>query len=214
MTTRTHVGLPAARPGSVLLNVAILPPPVVSAPVLALSRELASSGGLFTLDGVDRVAHMTVYMARFPSGAVPALVARLTALTANMARVRLEQCGYFVTAGNYYEVSYTLTDALAAVQCATYDALADLRYRPGDPVVEAYFKPYTPAQRANAERTGYDLAATLYRPHISITKFDHPPEHTPTAPGDLSFELATLGLFVADDWGCARHQLATFDIHN
>jgi len=202
------------RADSVLLNVAILPPPAVSSPIIALSRELAGHGGLFTLDGVDRMAHMTVYMARFPAAAVPALVARLTALTANMARVHLEQCGYFATAGNYYEVSYTLTDDLVAVQSATSDALADLRYRPGDPVVEPYFEPYTPAQRANAEATGYDLAAALYRPHISITKFDHPPEHTPAAAGDLSFELDTLGLFIADDWGAARRQLATFDIRS
>ncbi len=101
-----------------------------------------------------------------------------------------------------------------ALHHAAIGAVQDVRYAPGNPVVEQYFGRYSDEQRENAETYGYDLAGDLYRPHITITRFMSLPDPTvlPRSSQDLSFAIRGIGLFVADDQGAARNLVAAFDL--
>jgi hypothetical protein len=192
-----------------LLNVAIVPPRSVAAAIHAMSGALAASGdGLFVVDGVERLAHVTVYMARFPTDTVAEILDRLERL--DIHPVDIKHSGYFVTAGNYYEVSYQRTAELELLQSTIIGRLKDLRFAPGDPERETFFGPYSADQRASAEACGYDLSGNLFRPHVTLSQLRGTPRpRLPESPDELSFVANTLALFEADEFGAARRLIAT-----
>jgi hypothetical protein len=199
---------------TVLLNVAIIPSAEVSAAAVMLSQALHTSGGIFQLDGVNRFAHLTLYMSRFARSELVAAKAALSAVSGSLNSIRLTQNGYFVTSGGYYEISYLRSPSLLNAHDKVTRTLRTLRFSPGHPPVENYFGIYSRMQQENARKTGYDLAGDLYRPHITLTRFDDVPDVNmlPTAKGDLSFMATRIGLFQADSMGAARKLIAEFDL--
>jgi hypothetical protein len=211
--TAARTSEPAALDAATFLcNVSIIPASDVSNAVIGLSRESAGIGGMFEIDNRDRHAHATLYMARFRREVREELFLRIKKVVAEIEPIRLVHDGYFVTPGNYYEVSYRRERQLLTVHRKITRAIRSLRYA-DIPVVEDYYGPYSPEQRANVRRHGYDLAGALYRPHITITRFPAPPTgELPVAGTDLSFTATTIGVFQADRLGAARELIQTFDL--
>lgn len=182
-----------APPKSTIVNVCILPPAEVSSQCVQLSQSLASDDTLFTLNGISKFAHMTIFMARFADSEI-SHVLRATKLALSRAHPFFcEHMGYFMTAGRYLEASYRRSGELTVLHESLIDALSPYRLNPGNPFEEAYFAPYTEEQQKNAKETGYDLAHNLYRPHITLTRYKegHLPETFPVfAPAKLSFMLS------------------------
>jgi hypothetical protein len=202
-------------PRTAILNVAIIPPPTVEAEVAKLSSHLCQSGGLFEVDGSARLAHMTLYMARFPEAQVGPVIAKLANVARCGIRFFARHTGFFVTPGKYYEISYAKNESLVSLHDAVTKELLPLRFSPGAPVIEEYFGAYSAAQRDQAQASGYDLAGDLYRPHITITRFaDSPDSGLPCPPVDLSFSVDKFGLFYADRFGSVVQTLARFDLHS
>ena len=194
-----------------LLNVAILPPTSTAAEVERLSAALQSHGGLFRIDGKQRFAHLTLYMARFANSNIDSVVAEAARFAKVHGACTLDHTGFYLTQGNYYEVSYARSEVMTKLQQGAADSLLPLRYSPGRPRVEDFFAPYSKRQREQAERSGYDLAGDLYRPHITMTRFAEPPTHTLPCPKiDLSFSATTIGLFRADSLGAATEALGSW----
>lgn len=204
----------AIRSDTALLNVAIIPSADVSAAAVMLSEELQTSGGIFHLDGINRLAHLTLYMARFARCDLVGAQAALSAVSGGLSSIRLTQTGYFVTPGGYYEISYLRSPPLLDTHDKVTRALRALRFSPGHPPVENYFGVYSSGQQESARETGYDLAGDLYRPHITLTRFGDVPDPNvlPRAKGDLSFTATKIGLFQADSMGAARRLIAEFDL--
>ena len=93
--------------------------------------------------------------------------------------------------------------------------LKDYRTNPGNPFEEGYFTPYTGEQQKNAEETGYDLAYSLYRPHVTLTRYEEgkvPKIFPGFAPAELSFRLSKVCVFKADNNGAVYEQLGEFTI--
>lgn len=199
---------------TILLNVAVIPSADVSAAAVMLSQELHTLGGIFQLDGVDRFAHLTLYMARFARSDLARVQAALSVALGELETIRLTQNGYFVTPGGYYEISYLRSPSLIHVHDKVTRALRTLRFSPGHPVAESYFGIYTSEQQQNAQKTGYDLAGDLYRPHVTLTRFDNVPDINvlPTAGSNLSFTATRIGSFEADSMGAARKHIAEFKL--
>jgi hypothetical protein len=153
-------------------------------------------------------------MARFTHAAVDSACAALSNLVTGPGGVRLRQAGYYVTPGNYYEISYERSPELLRIHGDVTNALQNFRFSPDMPVVEDYFGRYSDEQEANVRKSGYDLMCDLYRPHITITRFDHQRDLTslPTVNEDLSFVATRVGLFQADALGAARRLITTFDL--
>ena len=193
-----------------LCNVSVIPTSDVSNVVTDLSRR---SAGLFEIDNIERHAHATLYMARFRREDAEELFLRIKKVVAEIEPIRLVHDGYFVTPGNYYEVSYRRERQLLTVHDRITRAARSLRYAEDSPIVEDYYGPYSAEQRANVRRHGYDLAGALYRPHVTITRFPVPPTgELPVASTDLSFTASTIGVFQADRLGAARKLIQAFDL--
>lgn len=200
---------------TLLLNLAIIPPGPVASIALDLSSQALSKGGIFCLDGATRFAHMTLYMARFHRHQVATVIAESARLLHGVSQQFMRHTGYFVTAGRYYEISYARTPDLMTMHEMVAYSLAPFRYSPGRPHREGYFGAYSEEQQVNAREWGYDLVGSMYRPHITITRFpefaNKRPE-LPKASNGLSFTASQIGIFEADELGAARRLITAFEL--
>jgi 2'-5' RNA ligase len=200
---------------SVLLNICILPEEASGNECVALSQQLQSEHVRFVLDGVNKFAHMTVYMTRFPLESLHKVLEATEKALSNSESVACKHVGYFMTEGGYLEVSFRKTKEFLALQDLLITALKDFRLHPGKPFEEKYFAPYTSAQQKNAQETGYDLAGELYRPHITLTRYKEGevPETFPAfVAANLSFQAKKICVFKADENGAVFELLKEFSI--
>jgi 2'-5' RNA ligase len=96
---------------------------------------------------------------------------------------------------------------------ALINNVAERRINPGKPYEEGYFTPYTAEQQQNARETGYDLARNLYRPHVTLTRYQvgGVPEVFPALPAaNLSFNLDKVCVYKADDNGAVYELIQDF----
>jgi len=200
---------------STIINVCVIPSVEVGAECVGLSQALKATNPLFVLDGVNKFAHMTVFMARFADDKIPEVIQRVQAVIKEATPFECRHTGYFLTSGRYLEVSYRKSKYFMWLHESLISGLAPLRINPGNPYEEGYFTPYTFEQQQNAKETGYDLARGLYRPHITLTRWAEGkvPEIFPGfAPAKLSFQLSTVCVFKADNNGAVYEELARFSI--
>jgi hypothetical protein len=199
---------------STLINVCIVPDERVGAECVLISQSLANDDTLFVLGG-DKFAHMTAYMARFADDQVDAVVRGVEEALRAATSFRCQHSGYLMTAGRYLEVSYAKSDAFMRLHESLIEAVAGLRINPGDPYEEGYFTPYTAEQQRNARETGYDLARSLYRPHVTLTRYREGgvPDVFPALPAaDLSFGLGKVCVYKADDNGAVYELVREFNV--
>ena len=199
---------------STIINICIIPDETVGASCAAISQSLKSDTTLFTLGG-DKFAHMTVYMARFADGQIPAVVESVGQALQGQSPWQCQHSGYFLTEGRYLEVSYRKSAAFMKIHEALIATAASYRLNPGQPYEEGYFTPYTADQQRNARETGYDLARDLYRPHITLTRYAEGgvPDTFPALPtAALSFAAKKICVYKADDNGAVYKQLAEFSL--
>jgi hypothetical protein len=202
---------------SLLLNVAVIPPDDVTNEAISLSKETGPIGGLFELNHTTRFPHATIYMARFAPSKISATQEILSIIIPILEEQILEHIGYHLTPHKYYEVSYAKTPALERTQVIIAKQLRELRFAPGNPVIEHYFGAYEHAVEENVESWGYDLMGDLYRPHITLTRFPAESQigsqtSLPKSSNNLSFPLARIGLFRADDMGSARELISEWKL--
>lgn len=200
---------------STIVNVCIIPPENVGRQCVAMSQALKSDATMFALDGQTKFAHMTVYMARFADEKIPQVVEAVGKALKGVDPFACDHTGYFLTEGRYSEVSYRKSAPLLALQEALINKVGPLRLNPGNPFEEAYYTPYNAAQQQNAKETGYDLAGSLYRPHVTLTRYceGRVPEAFPTFfSAKLSFALAKICVYKADDNGAIYEKLEEFAV--
>jgi 2'-5' RNA ligase len=200
---------------SVIINVCVIPSNEVGNQCVQLSQSLKSDGAMFVLDGEKKFAHMTVYMARFSQDQAQGVVEAVGHIAGGVESFLCKHAGYFMTKGRYFEVSYEKSLQFLALHEKLIEALKQYRINPGNPFEEGYFTPYTSEQRKNAEETGYDLAHSLFRPHVTLTRYyeGRVPEIDPEMPSvDLSFPLTRICVYEADDNGAVFRLLGEFNI--
>jgi 2'-5' RNA ligase len=169
---------------------------------------------MFVLGG-DKFAHMTVFMARFADENIDKVIQATKQSLGAIRSFNCEHVGYFMTEGRYLEVSYRKSKQFTQLQETLISAISKFRINLGEPYEEGYFAPYNQEQRGNAQETGYDLARNLYRPHITLTRYEKGkvPNLLPALPEvNLSFELSKVCIYRADDNGAVYDKLAEFQI--
>ncbi len=199
---------------STIINVCVIPDERVGAECVLISQSLKSDDTLFVLGG-DKFAHMTAYMARFADADIDKVVQGVESALKTASSFRCEHTGYFMTAGRYMEVSYRKSDAFMGLHESLITAVSDLRINPGNPYEEGYFTPYTAEQQQNAAETGYDLARNLYRPHVTLTRYQEGgvPAEFPALPAvNLSFDLDKVCVYKADDNGAVYELIREFHV--
>ena len=165
--------------------------------------------------GDDLFPHMTVYMARFADCDIEK-VAEATEIALGQAEVfTCEHTGYFMTEGRYLEVSYRKSANFLKLHERLITHIADLRINPGRPFNESYFAPYNAEQQKYAQETGYDLVRNLYRPHVTLTRYQEGqvPKTFPALPAaDLSFDLRKVCIYKADDNGAVYELVREYKV--
>lgn len=200
---------------STLINVCVIPDERVSNECVDISQSFKSEDTLFVLDGNNFFAHMTAFMARFPDDSIDNVVNGVESALKLVSSFRCEHTGYFMTAGRYLEASYRKSDDFMNLHEEIINNVADLRINPGNPHEEGYFTPYTAEQQQNARETGYDLARSLYRPHVTLTRYREggvPSVFPAIAAADLSFNLGKVCVYKADDNGAVYELIKEFQV--
>jgi len=199
---------------STLINICVIPNAQMSRAYVSMSQSLKSDQTMFAL-GDGKFAHMTVYMARFANDNIAKVVSNIEEALKQVVPFPCIHTGYFMTEGRYLEASYRKSSDFIQLHELLISHTARLRLNPGHPFEEGYFTPYTFEQKKNVEETGYDLARSLYRPHVSFTRYkEHGvPKYFPAFPEvDLSFELSKICIYKADDNGAAYELIKEFQI--
>jgi hypothetical protein len=200
---------------STIINVCVIPEASVGDGCIKLSQTLKSNSTMFVLDGKSKFAHMTVFMARFANSEIPNILNFTKKALSTVNGFFCEHTGYFMTAGRYLEASYRKSKEFMDLHESLINNLKDLRINPGDPFEEGYFTPYIEEQQKNVKETGYDLAYNLYRPHITLTRYEEgkvPKIFPAFAPVALSFQLNKICAYKADDNGAVYELLEEFNV--
>lgn len=200
---------------SVIINVCVIPSQDVGDKCVELSQSLKSDSTMFVLDGKNKFAHITVFMARFANGEVPNVLNATGKILKGANSFLCEHTGYFMTEGRYLEISYRKSKEFLDLHKLIINNLKDYRINPNNPFEEGYFTPYTEEQQKNARETGYDLAHNLYRPHITLTRYrqdEVPKIFSAFAPAELSFHLNKICIYKADDNGAVYEKFGEFTI--
>lgn len=203
-------------------DVVLLPPPDVTLRSVRLSERCAQLAATeFVLSAAGLYPHISLYMANFTSEQVAAATHRLRDISLRTSGIHLE-AGHF--AGNdqgMFEVFYGKTTAVTALQEAVIAALAPLRtgLRRRDPigrVLADYRLTAPPPARDNLDQYGYDEIGELFRPHITVTRFQRrdqnvdPVELPPAESFTATF--ATLALCVMGEHGTCTDVVETFEL--
>jgi 2'-5' RNA ligase len=199
---------------STLINICVIPDERVSKTYVSISQSLKSDQTMFII-GNGKFAHMTVYMARFADEDISKVTASVAEALQQASPFQCVHTGYFMTEGRYLEASYRKSPEFTQLHELLITHTADLRINPGNPFNEGYFTPYTSEQKKNAEETGYDLARSLYRPHVTLTRYTEGgvPHAFPALPeADLSFQLSKVCIYKADDNGVVYELIEAFQV--
>jgi len=198
-----------------VINICIVPSQDVENKLIELSQSLKSDSTIFVLDGKSKFAHMTVFMARFTNNEVDNVLNATEKVLKGANSFFCEHTGYFMTAGRYLEASYRKSKEFMVLHELLIDKLKDYRLNLNNPFEEGYFTPYTKEQQQNAKKTGYDLAYSLYRPHITLTRYKEgevPKIFPAFTHAELSFQLSKVCVYRADDNGSVYEKLGEFNI--
>ncbi len=195
---------------STIINICVIPPWDIGEICIKFSQLLKSNNTMFVLDGKSKFPHMTVYMARFANNVMPKVLLKAGEVLRNINNFSCEHTGYYMTPGRYFEISYRKSESLMDLHESLVKKLKDHRLNHGNPFEEGYFTPYTEEQQKNAKETGYDLAHNLYRPHITLTRYQEGqvPKNIPKLEiTNLSFSPYSICVYKADDNGAVYEKL-------
>lgn len=194
-----------------VLDAVLLPAEPIAGRCAWLSKSLSEYGTDFTLNELDAVPHLSIYMGLFDPDAVRVIqeLATGVTLTATTYREDLEQ--------GMFEVGYETTPELVELQQRIVEGLNPLRrgLRTLDPVGRriAEWLPTTSGElRDNVERFGYDEIGSHFRPHVTLTRFrrrDFRVDVDSLPPiGEFSGAFPRLALFEMGPHGTCTRRLA------
>lgn len=203
-------------------DVVLLPPADVAARSVLLSRACAEPAPVeFTLAEDQVYPHLSLFMATFTPERCAAAVRRLDDISRSTAVIELQADHFAGNEHGMFELFYDKSQAVTTLQEVILAELAPLRagWRRRDPVgrLLADYRNTAPAlARGNLERYGYDEVGELFRPHITLTRFQRRDQRLDPAllPPAASFTAAfdTLALCVMGEHGTCTDIVASFTL--
>ncbi|MET9342126.1 hypothetical protein ACWDLG_40870 [Nonomuraea sp. NPDC003727] len=201
-------------------DVVLLPPADVAAAAVRLSEQCAEAAPAEFVLAEERVyPHLSLFMATFAPEQCAAAVRLLGDISARTTMIPLRGDHFAGNEHGMFELFYEKTAAVTTLQEDILATVAPLRtgWRRRDPVgrVLADYRRTAPAAaRDNLERYGYDEVGALFRPHITLTRFQKPGQGVAPAllPPARSFTAAfdTLALCVMGEHGTCTEVVARF----
>lgn len=202
----------------------LLPPPEVEEKIYTLSRQLEQLGTNFTLAPGQAFPHVSLYMAPVEEENLKRAIKLVGAVAATTPPLHLTATDYALDDQGMFEIAYNKDTSLVRLQ---KDIIANVNaLRTGMPEkdpVGHYLVEWLPKTsgevRENLEKYGYDEIGTLFRPHITLTRFiNHDQELTedylmklPLAL-ELSGTFTTLAVYEMGDHGTCIREVARFPL--
>ncbi|MFI6600130.1 2'-5' RNA ligase family protein [Nonomuraea sp. NPDC050536] len=203
-------------------DVVLLPPAGIAAEAVKLSRQCAEPAGAEFVLTEERVyPHLSLFMAVYTPEQRAAAVERLAGIGRRTPVIDLRADRFAGNEHGMFELFYDKSEAITALQEDVLAAVAPLRagWRRHDPVgrVLADYRLSAPAPaRDNLERYGYDEVGELFRPHITLTRFQQRDHQVDPAllPSTQAFTAAfdTLALCVMGEHGTCTEIVARFTL--
>jgi hypothetical protein len=155
---------------AIFYNIALLPSDALAQKAVSLSHELEAHDTLFTLGERKNLPHLSLYMVQIPSTGLVVARAALTRLATQTKAFTLTTKGYSQSRG-YIDVTYNKSPALSSLQMEVIDAVANVRGGTHEEYVQS-LSVMLPTARLNVERYGYPNVGSLFRPHLTFTRFE------------------------------------------
>jgi 2'-5' RNA ligase superfamily len=201
-------------PPTTRVNLAVLPPADVVNAVVEYAHSLISEeDSLFVIDGIQRRAHLTLYMAEFPQAQSTSveILARVTAALEGHRPVQCSTASVSVVDGGFVELGYEKTADLLELQSKIVSAAESLAQ---EATLPSHTR-ITPARAASLKLHKYEYTGDSFRPHITLGRV----LRTVTLSVDLitqlpnfSFSGSALVIGPADDQGSIRRLLHSINL--
>lgn len=198
---------------SIACDVVILPNGELEAKAIDASQKLATLGALFTLKIGDYHPHASVYMLQLRDTDILSaneLLAKIASKTSelNLTATKYDQSKCF------FDAEYQKPNELQCLQDAVVAALNPirdgLREKDKPRMLEA-----TGLALDNYEKYGWNSIGALYRPHMTLTRFNteqtNPEAKLPDS-SSFSGTFSRLGLFELGNNGTAVRKIAEFNL--
>ncbi len=155
-------------------NVVLLPDSSIANKAAALSKELHIHGVRFTLEDGLFYPHVSIYMLQLETSILGKVEEALKRIAVNTKMFNLIALRYW-QAMQFLDVEYSKPDALSSLQFDVVNALNPLRDGMREKDAER-MKVSEGDKLYNFMTYGWDSIGTLYRPHLTITRFDEDQE--------------------------------------
>lgn len=124
----------------------------------------------FVLDRIDRVPHLSLYHFATDGESLPKIIQSLNLLTRSQECFEISAIGYDTTNLPWLGVLYERDEALLKLHQNVLEIVAPFRERKNYDQMEEW-SDISPERQENLELYGWSEARSLYRPHITITRF-------------------------------------------
>lgn len=201
------------------LNTAFILPEDILERVVQLSRELSNkSETYFTLDNLNFYPHITIYPPVYPENNVDRVLKELEILTSKLHSVNLIFTDIQTIQG-WIGIYFDLTLELKRLHQEIVGRLNPLRegalrdkYKNGSD----YMMNFSNEQVRNIQSYGYPDAMTLYKPHLTITRFKNESIAEQVADKikwDISdFIVERIGVHLTGEHGTCTKRIAEFKL--
>lgn len=194
-------------------DIVLLPEEDIAAKAIRTSQELAPLGTEFTLGRESYVPHVSLYMLRLKTDALPEVEKRLAEIASHTSKLKLESDSYVQDEG-YIDANYTRTPEAGQLQDKVVQAINPLRdgLRPEKAVQLAAA---TGLAQHNLEHYGDHRIGELFRPHLTFTRFTNRqpiPLEDMGAPTAFSGQFTKLALFEMGPHGTCIRKVQEFDL--
>ena len=193
--------------------IALLPNLELGNKVINLSNDLQTKEVHFTLNGVDYLPHLSLYSAKIKHQDLQKVTNILMNIISETKKFDLIANGYSQVMG-YLAIDYVNTHELASLAKDVVEAVNP--YRQGlSNIDQERMKSATDLTLQNFVRYGYKYVGDLFRPHITITRFNtidaidvnELPSHQ-----EFNGTFDSLGIFEMGENGTCKHEVASYGL--
>lgn len=196
-------------------DVVIIPSPEVASRACEMSERIGSRYSTsFALDDVLRVPHLSLYHFAIEEQTLPEVIKRLGVIATSREIFMLRATGYDVANVPWLQILYERDEPLAKLHQDVLEKVAPLCAK-GSHDQREDWSDMSPARQENLELYGWSEARSLYRPHITLTRFAETVsvEEIEQLPlGEYSFRATTVGLYELGEYGTCHNLLASFTL--
>ncbi len=201
------------------VNLAYYPPFPVRRLAIRLSDKLSQFAPTsFFLDDLNFYPHVTIYSTAFPQSNLHEIISTTQKFAAQTAPFQVEASGISVTDKSVV-LELTQNPTFMSHHSRLLHSLNPLRqgylrakYHSKHP----FFQSLSPLQQQIVTEFGSINASSLYRPHLSLTRFTHKPDYQKLSPlldwFFPTFRLSQIALFGMGRYGTCTRIIKTFSL--